>query len=158
MSTVLRCGSDKYLQREYSPFQLKDGSYGIPVTAFRVALIRAAEEMDYYRPLAAISIFVVADGNDAVDGIPLVRITKGVPYLHEFTVRFSSRVVGKALRPTFRAGWRAKVTVRFDTNVFSAREIKAILRRAGQRVAVGCHGVSSPVGSLGWGTFKLRRA
>jgi hypothetical protein len=53
----------------------KDGWCGIPAPAFRAAMISACRVVGFKMTMAKLSVFVIADGFDVVDGTPLVKIT-----------------------------------------------------------------------------------
>ena len=63
------------------------GWHGIPAPAFRNACISACKIVGFAMTRAKLSVFTLADGYDAEDGTPLVRITKGEPTYHEAAVR-----------------------------------------------------------------------
>ncbi len=84
---------------------------------------------------AKLALFVLADGIDADDGTPLVRITKGEPRYAEHFVRNESGVCDLRPRPLWEAGWEASVRVRFDADQFTLLDVANLLSRAGIQVA-----------------------
>jgi hypothetical protein len=55
----------------------REGWLGINASAFRNASISACRVCGFKMTIAKLSIFVIADGYDKIDNLPLVRITKG---------------------------------------------------------------------------------
>ena len=67
---------------------------------------------------AKLALSVVADGYDRVDGVPLVRITKGEPEMWVVPVRV---MLTMDLRPRPKWNeWEALVTIRFDADMLTA--------------------------------------
>lgn len=75
----------------------KDGWCGIPAGAFRAACISACRLVGFTMTMAKLSLFVEADGYDALDGTPLIRIF-GKPEKSEMLVRT------QPASPTFARG------------------------------------------------------
>jgi hypothetical protein len=103
---------------------------------------------------AKCSIFVVADGYDAEDGTPLIKI-RGTPRKFEAPVKNANGGCDIRVRAMFDT-WSATVRVRFDEDQFSAESVAALLYRAGVQVGIG-HGrpFSSDSNGCGWGTWEL---
>lgn len=134
-----------------------EGWDGISAAAFRSAMISACRVVGFQMTRAKLSVFVVADGFDANDGTPLVRITKGNPKYSEMPVRNDNGGVDLRARPMWEPGWGATVTVRWDAEQFSAADVANLLERAGLQVGVGEGRPDSPNSNgMQWGTFRLR--
>jgi len=133
----------------------KEGWGGIPAPAFRCALISACRVVGFQMTRAKLSAFVEADGFDADDGTPLVKITKGSPEYTEHPVRVQQTVDLRA-RAMWSEGWEAKVRVRFDADQFTMMDITNLLVRAGLQVGVGeGRPDSKSSAGMGWGTFEV---
>ena len=133
-----------------------EGWYGIPAPAFRKALVSACRTVGFTMTLAKLSVFVIADGYDADDETPLVKITKGDPNYLELPVRNATGVVDLRARPMWHPGWEAVVHVRFDADQFTAADISSLLMRVGMQVGVGEGRPDSPKSTgMGWGTFEV---
>ena len=105
---------------------------------------------------AKLSIFCEADGHDADDGTPLVKITKGKPRYHESLVRNASGVCDIRPRPMWAPGWQAKVRIRFDADQFEVDDMANLLMRAGQQVGIGEGRPDSKKScGMGWGLFEV---
>jgi len=91
-----------------------DGWIGLPAAGFRAALIRACSLVDFKMTIAKMSLFVEADGFDAVDGTPLVKFTKGEPHYVEHAVRNANGQPDLRARPMWDAGWEADLVMRWD--------------------------------------------
>jgi len=134
----------------------REGWHGIPAPAFRNALISACRVCGFTMTRAKLSVFIEADGFDAEEGTPLVKISKGEPHYHEGTVRNASGVCDLRARPMWDEGWQAKVRVRFDAEQFSLQDVCNLMHRAGQQVGVGEGRPDSKAScGMGWGMFKI---
>jgi hypothetical protein len=130
--------------------------HGIPASSFRNAMISACRMVGFKMTHAKLSVFVEADGFDADDGSPLVRITKGKPEYHEACVRNETGVVDVRARPMWREGWQAKVRVTFDADQFTLADVSNLLLRAGMQVGIGeGRPDSKSSAGMGWGTFSI---
>lgn len=133
-----------------------DGWAGIPAPAFRNAMISACRTVGFKMTLAKLSVFVEADGFDAEDGTPLVRITHGEPRYHESMVRNATGVVDIRPRPMWEPGWKATVRVMFDADQFTLADVSNLLMRVGMQVGVGeGRPDSKSSAGMGWGTFSI---
>lgn len=132
------------------------GWYGIPANAIRSAMISACRVSGFKMTAAKLSVFVAADGRDADDGTPLVRI-RGEPEPLESTVRNATGVVDVRLRPAFKNGWEADIIIQFDADIFTPNDVLALLIRAGRQVGIGeGRHDSKKSNGLGWGEFSVR--
>ena len=133
-----------------------EGWLGIPASAFRAAMISACRIVGFKMTVAKLALFVEPDGFDAVDGTPLVRITKGEPRYVEHVVRNETGVVDIRPRPMWDPGWEARVRIRWDSDQFSADDVANLLLRAGLQVGIGEGRPDSPNSAgMGWGLFKV---
>jgi hypothetical protein len=107
--------------------------------------------------LAKLSLFVIQDGFDRVDGTPLVKITKGQPRYVEHMVRLETGVADIRPRPMWNPGWEAKVTLRWDGDQFSIDDVANLLQRVGSQVGLleGRPDSKNSAG-CGWGTFTVK--
>lgn len=132
----------------------EEGWYGIPAPAFRNAMISACRIVGFKMTHAKLSLFVNADGFDADDGTPLVRIY-GEPEIHEGMVRNQTGVADVRWRPMWRQ-WHAFVNVVFDADQFSLTDVTNLLQRAGMQVGIGeGRPDSKQSAGMGWGTFTI---
>lgn len=130
------------------------GWMGIPAPAFRNAMISACRLIGFKMTHAKLSVFVEADGIDAADGTPLVKIV-GTPRIHEHSVRNDSGVADIRWRPMWET-WKADVRVTWDLDQFSATDIMNLMLRAGLQVGIGEGRPDSPNSNgLGWGRFSV---
>lgn len=127
---------------------------GIPASAFRNACISACRLVGYKMTIAKMSVFVEADGLDAVDGIPLVRLN-GKHERLDMHCRNSTGVCDIRIRPMWRE-WSATLRLKFDADQFSATDVVNLLGRAGEQVGIGEGRPDSRASAgLGWGTFRI---
>lgn len=133
----------------------KEGWVGIPAPSFRAAMISACRLIGFKMTLAKLSLFVEADGFDADDGTPLVKISKGEPRVHEGYVRNETGVVDIRWRPMWEE-WEAKVRIRFDSSQFSAQDVVNLMARVGLQVGIGeGRPDSKNSAGQGWGLFEI---
>jgi hypothetical protein len=104
---------------------------------------------------AKMSVFVEADGNDQVDGQPLVRIDAGPPERLDMATRNQTGVADIRVRPMWRA-WKLHVTIRFDADQFSEADVLNLISRAGVQVGIGeGRPFSKQSNGMGYGTFEI---
>lgn len=131
----------------------EEGWQGIPAGAFRNAMISACRLVGFKMTLAKLSVFVVADGLDRVDGIPLIRF-EGTPERHEMAARVGIDGTDIRIRPMWRQ-WTSVVNVRFDADQFTMTDIANLMQRVGMQVGIGeGRPDSRSSAGLGWGTFE----
>jgi len=132
----------------------EDGWQGIPAGAFRNAMISACRLVGFKMTLAKLSVFVLADGFDEVDGIPLVRFD-GTPERHEMAARVGMGTTDIRIRPMWRK-WSATVKVRYDADQFTETDVANLMARVGLQVGIGEGRPDSRTSAgLGWGTFEI---
>lgn len=149
----------KDFQACYEDAQHKSGEgwVGIPAGAFRSAMIGACRMVGFKMTYAKLSVFIEADGFDADDGTPLVKITKGKPHYHEATVRNDNGGADIRARPMWDPGWEAVVKVRYDEDQFSFDDVSNLLLRAGLQAGIGEGRADSRDScGMGWGEFRIR--
>lgn len=115
----------------------RQGWLGINASAFRNAAISACRVCGFKMTIAKLSIFVIADGYDRVDNLPLVRITKGEPIRHTMHARPKTGGVDIRVRPMWLEGWQAKLNMRWDADQFSADDVFNLMSRVGMQVGIG---------------------
>lgn len=134
----------------------RQGWNGIPAAAFRNAMISACRTVGFKMTLAKLSLFTEADGFDAEDGTPLVKITKGEPHPHTAPARNANGSVDIRVRPMWDDGWEATLRIRWDAAQFSATDVVNLLARVGMQIGVGEGRPDSRMSAgLGWGLFDV---
>lgn len=135
----------------------REGWGGIPASGLRAGLISACRLVDFKMTRAKLSLFVVADGFDRLDGTPLVKITKGKPHYVEHAVRNDSGVADIRPRPMWDEGWEADLKLTWDADQFSTQDVANLLMRVGLQVGVGegRYDSKNSAGMGGWGTFII---
>jgi len=157
----------KGVRREAKDFQAcyegakyvsRDGWNGMPASAFRCAMISACRTVGFAMTIAKLSVFVEADGFDAEDGTPLIRITQGAPQYREHCVRNATGVPDIRPRPMWLEGWEALVRVRFDADQFRLADVANLMMRVGAQVGIGEGRPDSKKSTgMGWGMFEIAR-
>jgi hypothetical protein len=131
-----------------------EGWCGIPAGAFRAAAISACRLVGFKMTLAKLSIFILADGIDAVDGVPLVKI-EGTPEPMRMHTRNATGVADLRVRPMWRE-WGCKLNVRYDAEQFVPDDVVNLFSRVGMQVGIGEGRPDSRASAgLGWGTFEI---
>ncbi len=131
-----------------------DGWIGIPAGGFRQAMISACRLVGFKMTLAKLSVFIMSDGFDKVDGVPLVKI-EGKPEKNTMAVRNATGVADLRCRPMWRK-WTCRLRVQFDEDQFSLQDISNLLMRVGVQVGIGeGRPDSRESAGLGWGTFDI---
>jgi len=133
----------------------RDGWVGIHAGSFRNAAISASRIIGFKMTLTKLAIFVVADGYDADDGVPLVKII-GKPRKHETYCRPQRGVTTTVHRPMWES-WSCKLRVRYDADMFSEADVVNLFMRVGLQVGIGEGRNDSPnSGGMGWGSFTIK--
>jgi hypothetical protein len=141
---------------EAAKYKSTDGWCGINAAVFRNALIGACRLVNYKMTHAKLSIFVVADGYDAIDGTPLVRIHGGAPRMDVRAARNDNGSFDLRARPMWTK-WSCKLKVRWDADQFSVEDITNLLARVGLQCGIGDGRPSSKMSAgLGWGLFEVK--
>lgn len=133
---------------------MADGRCGIPATAFRNAMISACRVAGFVMTKAKLSLFIVADGYDKIDGTPLVLI-EGEREMSVMAGRNANGGTDLRSRPMWRE-WTCLLKVRFDQGQFSVSDVFNLLYRVGRQVGVGAgRPDSSDSNGLGLGLFDI---
>lgn len=132
----------------------RDGWVGIPASSIRSACISACRLVGFKMTLAKLGLFVEADGYDADEGTPLIRI-HGKSHAHEQHVRNATGVVDLRVRPMWDS-WHANVKISWDADLFNATDVLNLLTRVGRQVGIGeGRPDSKQSAGQGWGLFKI---
>jgi len=144
------------LAYEQSKHISEEGWYGIPAAAFRNAMISACRIVGFKMTLAKLAVFVIEDGFDKNDDQPLVKIIKGEPYHQNSMVRIAMDTPDIHARAHWKAGWEAKVKIRYDADMFTAEDLANLLTRVGLQVGIGeGRPDSKKSAGMGWGLFEI---
>lgn len=131
-----------------------DGWNGIPASAFRNAMISACRLVGFKMTLAKLSVFILPDGFDKVDGVPLIKMD-GKPEPHIMHARNATGVCDLRVRASFWP-WSAIVRVQYDGDQFSSKDAANLMTRVGAQVGIGEGRPDSKMSAgMGWGTFRL---
>lgn len=144
---------EDFLQAQHMSADKKPWN-GIPASAFRNAMISACRLVGFKMVLARLSVFILPDGFDKVDGVPLVKID-GEPESHIMHARNATGVCDLRVRAKFWP-WSAIVRIQYDSDQFNATDIANLMNRVGTQVGIGEGRHDSKMSAgMGWGTFKL---
>ena len=132
-----------------------DGWIGVPAAAIRNACIDVCRMVGFKMTHARMSIFCEADGNDKVDGAPLVKLNAPEPERVDMATRNATGVADIRVRPMWRK-WKLPVVLRFDADQFTANDVVNLISRAGEQVGIGeGRPFSKSSNGLGYGTFRV---
>jgi hypothetical protein len=118
---------------ESATYRFADGGYGINAGAFRNGMISTCRLVGFKMTLAKLSIFIEADGNDALD---------------------ANGVADLRVRACWEE-WNVILRVRFDKEQFSSQDVYNLLVRTGAQVGIGEGRADSP-NSAGTGNGFFR--
>lgn len=134
----------------------EEGWDGISAPAFRSAMIDACRTVGMVMTKAKMAVFVIAQGIDAEDGTPLVRIIGTEPERLESLVRNDNGGADIRIRPMWRR-WEAEVELEYDEDMITGESVVNLLDRAGRQVGVGeGRPYSKTSVGQGWGTFTVQ--
>lgn len=133
-----------------------DGTFGVPATCFRQAMVSACRIVGFKMTLAKLALFVMADGEDADDASPLVKFSKGTPEKFESATRNETGVADIRVRGKWATGWEIVLRVQFDADMFTKADVRNLLERVGVQVGIGAGRPDSKTScGQGWGTFEV---
>lgn len=131
-----------------------EGWIGMPASGIRAALISSCRLVGFTMTRAKLSLFVQAEGFDAIDGQPLVRI-HGEPERNDAAVRNATGVFDIRVRPLWRS-WYSEPVIQYDEDQFSLEDVLNLLRRVGLQVGLGeGRPDSRSSAGMGFGTFDV---
>lgn len=133
----------------------EEGWNGVPAGAFRNACIDACRMVGYKMTHAKQALTVFADGLDAEEGTPLVKILGDKPERSEMMVRVGQGKPDIRVRPMWRK-WGIKLRIRYDADQFTLTDVVNLIMRAGIQVGIQEGRPFSKTGNgLGFGTFEI---
>lgn len=133
----------------------EEGWIGIPAAAIRNACIDVCRMVGFKMVYARMSVFVEADGNDKVDGQPLIKLDAGEPERTEMATRNATGVCDIRIRPMWRE-WKLHPVIRYDADQFSANDVVNLVARAGEQIGLGeGRPFSKMSNGMGFGTFRI---
>jgi hypothetical protein len=153
-SKKVRDARDYDKESEAARYRSEENWEGMNAAAFRAGMISACRLVGFKMTLAKLSTFVVADGFDLQDGIPLIRIY-GTSETYTAHTRNATGVVDVRSRPMYRE-WAARLRIRFDSDQFTAQDVYNLVSRVGLQVGIGAGRPDSKASAgCGFGTFEI---
>ncbi len=132
-----------------------EGWIGVPASALRNACIDVCRMVGFKMTFAKMSIFVMADGLDKLDGTPLIKIIGQAPERTEEIVRNQTGVIDIRVRPMWRK-WELDIIVQYDADQFTATDVVNLVDRAGVQIGIGeGRPFSKSSNGTGLGTFRV---
>lgn len=116
-------------------YRLKDGRYGLPVTAFKQATIGAARFYGRDVTMTALKQFMFFRGEPGTDGISLTAI-EGEPHQREDVVRVGRGGTDLRYRPEFPE-WSTILEVVYVTSALTRNSVLSLIDAGGLGVGVG---------------------
>ena len=149
-----RTARDYDNEAEEARYRAPENWEGMNAAAFRAGMISACRLVGFKMTLAKLSVFIEADGFDAKDGIPLIRIY-GQSETFTAHTRNATGVVDVRSRPMYRQ-WAANLRIRFDADQFQVSDVINLISRVGLQVGIGAGRPDSKSSSgCGWGMFRV---
>jgi hypothetical protein len=153
-SKKVRDARDYDKEAEAARYRSEENWEGMNAAAFRAGMISACRLVGFKMTLAKLSTFVVADGFDLQDGIPLIRIY-GKSETYTAHTRNATGVIDVRSRPMYRE-WAARLRIRFDSDQFTAQDVYNLVSRVGLQVGIGAGRPDSKASAgCGFGTFEI---
>ena len=120
--------------------------------------ISACRLVGFKMTLAKLSVFVLADGTDALEPqIPLIRII-GTPTKQEDMARVETGQPYVTVRAAYH-DWKAVIRIRYDADQFTLQDVSNLMARVGLQVGIGeGRPDSKNSAGMGWGMFTLEEA
>lgn len=139
-------------------YRSADGWDGFNASSIRAAMISACRLVGFRMTLAKLSVFVEADGVDALEPqIPLIRIY-GEPVKQEDMARVETGQPYVTVRAAYH-NWSAKIRIRFDADQFTLEDVSNLMARVGMQVGIGeGRPDSKNSAGMGWGLFTIEEA
>jgi hypothetical protein len=132
----------------------EEGWYGINAAAFRNGMISVCKSTGFMMTRAKLALFIEADGKDATDQTPLVRIY-GEPQMWRAPARNANGSFDIRCRARWPK-WKMRVRVHFDAGVYTDSDVTNLMMRLGVLAGVGEGRPDSKEGpGIGMGTFCL---
>lgn len=152
-SREARATDDLYEEARY---RHADGWDGFNASAVRAAMISACRLVGFKMTLAKLSVFVEADGMDALEPqIPLIRL-QGKPVKQEDMARVETGQPYVTVRAAYH-NWAAMIRIRFDMDQFTAQDVTNLIQRVGLQVGIGeGRPDSKNSAGMGWGLFAIQ--
>lgn len=140
---------------EEARYRHADGWDGFNASSIRAAMISACRLVGFKMTLAKLSVFVEADGVDALEPqIPLIRIY-GEPVKQEDMARVETGQPYVTVRAAYH-NWSAKIRIRFDADQFTLEDVSNLMARVGMQVGIGeGRPDSKNSAGMGWGLFRV---
>jgi len=123
---------DPEAEGEAAAHRMADGSYALPLMAFKAALITAAhKDIGLEKTLVRKSIFIPDKGDDL-----LTPLYSDEPFIREDIVKIGTNQTDIRYRPEFR-NWSADIEMEVETSVLTIEDVVNLVNRAGFGVGIG---------------------
>jgi len=127
-----KVGRDPEGEANAAMYLTDDGGYGVPIMAFKSALIGAAhKDIGLEKTLVRKSLFFVCTDSNGI--IPMIADD---PICREDIVRVGMGQTDLRYRPEFR-GWKFVVTCDVDSDALTEADVINLVNRAGFGVGIG---------------------
>lgn len=139
-------------QAEYEAafYRLKDGGYGFPATAFKLATVGGCRFYGKSITMTALKQFIFFKGEPGSDGLSLIRI-EGEPHMREDVTRLARNSTTLTYRPEFPE-WSTVLTVTYVTSAITRNSVLSLIDAGGMGVGVG---EWRPERNGDFGTFRI---
>ena len=116
-------------------YRFEDGSYGVPVVAFKAATVEASRFYGKDVTKVGLRQFLFTRGEVGVDGQPLARIV-GEPHMREDVVRVGRGGSDLRYRPEFTT-WNTVLEIVYVTSALTRGSVLSLIDAGGMGVGVG---------------------
>jgi len=123
---------DPETEGEAAAYKTEEGEYGIPLTAFKSALIGAAhKDFGLEKTLLRKAFFIPCEDSGGV-----VPLESDEPIIREDIVRVGANQTDLRYRPEFR-NWRVNIVAEIDSELLTMEDVANLVNRAGFSVGIG---------------------
>ena len=153
--TRVKAPKDPKSDFEATMYKLTDGTFGMPTSAFKAAIIGGAREFSGVTMVGLKAALHVEPDGFTAEGEPMVRII-GEPRMREDMVRLESGVADIRHRAGFLP-WSATIRVSFNERTLNAQSVLALTEAAGD-VGIGDWRPTSKKSTGPFGRFVIDRS
>ncbi|MCP4101198.1 MAG: hypothetical protein GY750_07210 [Lentisphaerae bacterium] len=118
---------------EAATYRTDDGEYGVPILAFKAAMISAAhKDLGIEKTVVRKSLFIPP----IYGARNIARMETDAPTIREDLVRIGAGTTDIRYRPMFD-NWAVKMVIQIDSDLLTEQDVVNLINRAGFSVGVG---------------------
>lgn len=131
-----KTSKDPEAEYEAAFYRLKDGRYGMPATAFKLATVGGARFYGKNVTMKGLLQYLFIRGEVGTDGLGLIAIEGSDPIMREDVVRVGMNGTDLRYRPQFTE-WTANLEVTYVTSALTRGSVLSLIDAGGMGVGVG---------------------